>query len=73
MVRMEAIFIIGAIAIGAGIGGGLFLLYPDMMFQNTGFSEQSGQAPDVYGGDPATTTAGSGGFAANDTNTTGIP
>ena len=41
MVKKEAIFIGGAIAIGIAIAGSLFLLYPDMMFRNSGLSSQT--------------------------------
>lgn len=46
MAKKEAMFIAGAIAIGIAVAGSLFMLYPDMMFKNTGFS-QSGTTSEV--------------------------
>ncbi|OLC87557.1 MAG: hypothetical protein AUJ08_00470 [Thaumarchaeota archaeon 13_1_40CM_3_50_5] len=67
MGKNESIFIISGIIAGVAVAGSLFLLYPDMMFKDTNLAQQSGVTPDVYGGSPATTTAGVG---ANDTNST---
>ena len=53
MVNIQTAIIIVAVAAGAAIGGALFLLYPDMMFQGTSLSGQGGAvSPD------GTTTAG---------------
>jgi hypothetical protein len=66
----EAIFIVGAIVAGVAVARSLFLLYPDLMFRNTGFDSQSGAGTDVPviidPNDP-TMTASAG---SNDTNST---
>jgi hypothetical protein len=63
----EAIFIMGAIAAGVAIAGSLFLLYPDMMFQNTSLESQGGAGTDVPVFVDPTTTAG---VRSNSTNST---
>ena len=68
MVKADAIFIVGAIIVGAAIAGSLFLLYPEMMFGTSSFNSQN------TGGAPTTTTASDfGGVTGNSTNGTGAP
>ena len=69
----EAIFIVGAIVAGVAVAGSLFLLYPDLMFRNTGFDSQSGASTDVPviidPNDP-TMTASAGANSTAGTNST---
>jgi len=70
MAKNEIFFIVGGIAAGAVIAGSLFLLYPDMLFQNTSFqAQQSGELPD-FGGPTTTTTTATSAGANNGTNST---
>jgi hypothetical protein len=74
----EAIFIVGAIVAGVAVAGSLFLLYPDLMFRNTGFDSQSGASTDVPviidPNDPTmTASVGSNGTNSTANATTGAP
>jgi hypothetical protein len=71
----EAIFIMGAIAAGVAVAGSLFLIYPDMMFQNTNLESQGGAGTDVPVFVDPTTTASTGADNTNSTAnaTTGAP
>ena len=61
MVNIQAAIIIGAMVAGAAIGGALFLLYPDMMFQGTSISGQSEFASDgITTAESPDTSTGSG-------------
>jgi hypothetical protein len=64
----EAIFIFGAIAAGIAVAGSIFLLYPDLMFQNTGFETQGGEGTDVPVFVDETNTAGAGSNSTNSTS-----
>lgn len=64
----EAIFIMGAIAAGVAVAGSLFLLYPDMMFQNTSLESQGGAATDTPVFVDQTNTAGVGSNSTNSTS-----
>lgn len=68
MVKKEAIFIAGAIAIGIAAAGSLFMLFPDMMFKNTGFSQSgtTSNVPIIMDTNNPTTTAS----ITNNTNST---
>lgn len=66
----EIIFVVAAIVAGVAVAGSLFLLYPDLMFQNTSFESQGGAATDEPVFINPTDTAGT----SNSTNsTTGAP
>jgi len=41
MAKKDAVFIVGAMAIGVAVSESPFLLYPDLMFKNSGFDSQS--------------------------------
>jgi hypothetical protein len=62
----ETIIIMGIIAAGVAIAGSLFLVFPDMMFKNTGFETQGGESTDVPVFVDETNTAG----VVNSTNST---
>jgi hypothetical protein len=64
----EAIFIMGAIAAGVAVAGSLFVLYPDLMFQNTSLETQGGAATDTPVFVDPTNTAGVGSNSTNSTS-----
>lgn len=68
MVKKEAIFIAGAIAIGIAVAGSLFMVFPDTMFKNTGFSQSgtTSNVPIIMDTNNPTTTAS----ITNNTNST---
>ena len=74
----EAIFIVGAIVVGATVAGSLFLFYPDLMFRNTSLDSQSGAGTDVPviidPNDPTmTASVGSNGSNSTANASTGAP
>jgi hypothetical protein len=73
MVKKEAIFIAGAIIVGAAVAGSLFMFYPDMMFGQSSLSAQSGGAssglPAVSPQETVTADSNSAG-GSNSTNAT---
>lgn len=63
----QAIFIVGAIAIGVAVAGSLFFLYPDLMLGNSGLNSQGTDVPVIIDPNNPTSTASIG---ANSTNST---
>jgi len=66
----EAIFIIGAIAVGIAAAGSLFLMYPDLMLRNTGLNSQGTAVPVIIDLNDPTSTAS---IHTTCTNSTTIP